>query len=247
MSRGADSDIGPVFDCFVGRLTRLAMRHHVPASECDDCVQDALLAWLTQHGDWSPSDPRLRRWLLAVVMNHTRLYHRRLRRRRTGTVDDLDSVGAYDRPPDPDWEGDPHGRDPGLLAIARDALRRLDDLNHQIILRRTERGLTYREIADELGLSAEQVRFRATSDAPEAPAGVREVDARRSIGSRGDVGPSRGPRSPSWPRSGRRPDFFVFPDFFPFSYNALFGNCLRSILSARRRAWTAGRFPTIEQ
>jgi RNA polymerase sigma factor (sigma-70 family) len=159
MSQDSDSDIGPAVLSLITRLARLARRYGVPASDCEDCIQEALLAWLRKHPDRSPAEPGMMRWLRVVLVNQARLYHRRLHRHRTRLIDHLDSIPSRDAPVETKQETD-QTQSAARLTVIRDALSRLSDLNRAVVIRAVERRLTYREIGEELGLSPESVRLR---------------------------------------------------------------------------------------
>jgi RNA polymerase sigma factor (sigma-70 family) len=99
------------------------------------------------------------RWLSVVLVNHARLYHRRLQRHRTWPIDDLDWLPSHDAPIETRQETDQRQSE-GRLTVILDALNRLSDLNRAIVIRAVERRLTYREIGEDLDLGPESVRLR---------------------------------------------------------------------------------------
>ena len=89
-----------------------------------------------------------------------RLFHRLLRRRRTQTVEDMDSIQRHDPPAE---TGREPGQDDGrsqTISVVRDCLDDLAGANREIFIQRAVRDLAYAEIAEGLGLTPEAVRLR---------------------------------------------------------------------------------------
>ena len=139
------------------RLKRLIRRCRVPDCDCEDCIQEAWLALLNAHPDWTLDEPRTISWLGTVARNKARDFHRARIRHRVQQLDDLSPILASSSEETPP-ELDPNGRRHVLLLRLRDALNRLSELNRQILFQRASQGRTYREIGLPVGLKPAQVK-----------------------------------------------------------------------------------------
>jgi RNA polymerase sigma-70 factor, ECF subfamily len=114
-------------------------------------------------------------WLLAIARNVCMARHRtRGRRRERETLQDPVLLQDVSAAPE---------RSDGLAGI-EDALARLPDTQRQAILLREWRGFSYREIAEELGLSGAAVEtliFRARKSLAEQLDGERAQERRRAL------------------------------------------------------------------
>ena len=142
------------------QLSGLVRRCGVPDSECEDCVQETWLALLKTHPDWTLEESRTLAWLLAVAHNQALMYHRRVRSHPSRSIDDLDSIPFRDTFPQTDREDGQDSRRQVMMPRLQTCLKRLGEVNRQIVIQRVQQGLTYQEIAEALGLTSEQVRLR---------------------------------------------------------------------------------------
>jgi len=143
-------------------IDRAISVHHLSESDRNDCVQEVWGEIITKLGQfrYDPARGQLRTWISTLVRNKAvDLIRRRARRPqealsdavRTSLVDrDNDPVALYER-----------RRLQALMGEALEELARdVPDLSYRVLHLRWFEGRTVREIADALGLTPEQVRFR---------------------------------------------------------------------------------------
>jgi RNA polymerase sigma factor (sigma-70 family) len=142
------------------RLKRETMRCRVPVSDCEDCIQEAWLALGKAHPDWQLCESKTLAWLIAVTRNHAMMIHRRIRRHPCRNIDDVGSIPSAASFSQSGREIDQDDQHQGIASELQDGLTRLAEVNREIVIQRAQQGLTYREIGERLGLTAEQVRLR---------------------------------------------------------------------------------------
>jgi RNA polymerase sigma-70 factor (ECF subfamily) len=132
------------------RLARRLMRDE---HDAEDAVQDASLRALRYFGTFSGGDGRA--WFLRIVRNTCYGGHRKGLQATTGSFDE--ERHSYARP-----QSDPEAlllKTDGASSIAR-ALSRLPDPLHQVLVLRELEGLSYRELADVVGIPVGTVMSR---------------------------------------------------------------------------------------
>jgi len=147
------------FESIASRLKCRIARCGVPACECEDCIQEAWLALQERHSDWALDEPRNLLWLAAVARNKARDFHRYRKRHQIQPLDDMapfSVIKSVQAPPDPDQDG----RVQEVISKLRENLKRLGEVNREILMTRVLLGLTYREIALAVNLEAGQVKKR---------------------------------------------------------------------------------------
>ncbi|MGC8641789.1 MAG: sigma-70 family RNA polymerase sigma factor [Isosphaeraceae bacterium] len=151
---------GADFAIVEDRLRRLASRWGLRTCDGDDCAQEALLALLARHRDWSPDDPRTWLWLRRVLRHKVMDVYRRAHRQRGVPLDESAPTSATAaRAPD-SQDADPGPAEMRKLSELDAALSELGEENRDILVMHAGRGLTFAEIADMLGLTAERVEWR---------------------------------------------------------------------------------------
>ena len=140
-------------------LKQRARYHCLPASDRDDCVQEAFLALLKTHPEWRLDDHKTKAWLAGVVRNQA-LDIRRFKHRRSLTLlGDLAFVLSAD-PSQAIKEDDPRNPGERVRFKLQQALNALPEDNREILTQRVLLNLPYREIGKPLGLTANQVKSR---------------------------------------------------------------------------------------
>jgi RNA polymerase sigma-70 factor (ECF subfamily) len=139
------------------RLRGLLFHHRVPVSECEDCVQEAWLALVTEHPDWGPAEARTRAWLCAVARNKALDFHRRLQRHPSRRIQDLPSHPTYDPFARTDREIDQDGPNPRIALEIPRLLNELGEADLLILLLRAD-GLPYKEIGARLDLDPARIK-----------------------------------------------------------------------------------------
>ena len=144
-----------------GRLLEcLARRCHVPLSDCEDCVQEAFLTLLIAHPDWPMDAPRTIAWLRVVTRNRAMDYHRGRQRHPSVRLDDLGRE-PIDKSIPITWTDDEgNGLDSGFEARTQALLEAISEINRQILILRIQENLTFSEIGDTIGLTAQQAKAR---------------------------------------------------------------------------------------
>jgi RNA polymerase sigma-70 factor, ECF subfamily len=135
----------------VDHLFRLAMWMERHRQEAEDLVQETLLQALRSFGRFRPGT-NCRAWLVAIL-NHVRSNRRRSRFRREAveTVDERIAQQAVFEAPVPE-----HLTDEEILR----ALRGIPQSHQDIILLSDVEGLSYKEIAEALGIPMGTVMSR---------------------------------------------------------------------------------------
>ncbi len=159
MAYSFDAETAKLTYVLAARLNRLARRCRAPACDCDDCVQDAFLALLKAHPDWMMDDPRTVAWLAGVVRNKALDLHRLSQRRTITLLDEPASIPSAD----PSQAIEEDKPDSHRRRVVLDLQQLLNDPpadNREILIRRVQLKLSYREIGEPLGLTANQVKSR---------------------------------------------------------------------------------------
>jgi RNA polymerase sigma factor (sigma-70 family) len=125
-------------------LKRLMRRCRVPSCDCEDCIQEARLALLNAHPDWTLEEPRTIAWLFAVARNKARDFHRARKRHRVEQLNDLSPIlvsNLSQTSPEIAQDGQHHE---GFLKL-QDTLNRLSEVNRQILIQRAVQERTYQQ------------------------------------------------------------------------------------------------------
>ncbi len=123
-----------------------------------DVAQDAMLRFFRSLGRFDPSRP-VRPWLLRIVRNLIRDRGRRLRVRKTESLEPEDGVLRFEpRDPNPDPEAMAARRQ--LQTILWDCLQQLPDEFREVIVLRDYQDLAYAEIAEALKIPRGTVMSR---------------------------------------------------------------------------------------
>ncbi len=131
-----------MFDLYQNRVLSLMIRMTGDREEAQDLVQDAFMRVLARIGDFR-GDSALGTWIHRVAVNEA-LQKLRRKRRRKRIFDD--AVEDISKPTT-------HSEDPSQRMDVRYAIDDLPPRMRQMVELRYYSGLTYEEIADELGVS----------------------------------------------------------------------------------------------
>jgi RNA polymerase sigma factor (sigma-70 family) len=153
-----DSNANGLYGSLATCLWHRALRLGVPASECEDCVQEGWLALLETHPDWALNEPRTRAWLLALVRLKAIDVHRGRLRHPSQSLIVLGDISARDYPAEVAADVEDNWNQALLLKL-QGALTQLSEVNREIFIRRVH-GDVYRHIGNAVGLSAEAVKGR---------------------------------------------------------------------------------------
>ena len=164
MSHHLDSLPKRPFRVLISGLEHIARRHGVPHPDYEDCAQQVLLALLIAHPDWSieaPS-PRAVAWIRGAARLVALDYHRQRRRHPSVSLGELGWVLPDKLSLLSNREAERGGTEPGIdaKATACDVLKTLSEMNRRIIIRRVRECQTFSEIAEDVGLTREQVKSR---------------------------------------------------------------------------------------
>jgi RNA polymerase sigma factor (sigma-70 family) len=151
---------GSWFGSVSSELRSLARIYGAPASECEDCAQEAILSLLKSHPDWAPDCPRALAWLRGATRNQALNYHRLQHRHPTRNIDDRLPTPDRGLSPSAEAEPRPDGQRGSGMAGLQIAWMALSELNRELISRHVQPDLTFAQIADIVGLKATQVKAR---------------------------------------------------------------------------------------
>ncbi len=154
----------------LGRKYREPLVRHVARlvrdrDDVDDLVQEALTKALTQLAAYDPTYA-FSTWLYRIATNHSIDY---LRRRKLSTVSLDQPIRTKDgemqaEVPDSTWRPDKHVVEDQQRTLINEAIARLPEKYHRVIVMRHVEDLAYEEIAEQLDLPLGTVKahiFRA--------------------------------------------------------------------------------------
>lgn len=147
---GDEQAFRELFDRYSDRLHRLMTREGIPEEKAGDLVQQAFLNLHRARHDFDP-DRSLRSWLYTIALNLRREYFRRMGRRRETPVEEFPA----------------QGRAPERIERLEDAqavehaMETLSEKRRTVIELHWFEELTFREIADALGISRSAAKVRA--------------------------------------------------------------------------------------
>ncbi len=131
-----------MFELYRSRVLSLMIRMTGDREEAEDLLQDAFMRVLSRIGDFR-GDSALGTWIHRVAVNEA-LQKLRRKRRRKRIFDD--AVEEISKPVT-------HTEDPSRRMDVRSAIEDLPPRMREMVELRYYDGLTYEEIADELGMS----------------------------------------------------------------------------------------------
>ncbi len=132
----------------------------LPHSDQEDCLQtiwSELVGQMT-HFQYDPARGRLATWLMTVVRNRTVDAIRCRRRRAETPLDDPESLEARDAGPASACES--LATQHRMRQVLDNLSTRVSPLSFQVLYQRAIVGRSTTEVADALGLTPGQVRFR---------------------------------------------------------------------------------------
>lgn len=160
MKNHFDPHLNRPFQTLASDLERVALRHGVPYPDCQDCAQESLLALVIAHPDWPVTAPRTIAWARGVARYKALIYHRQRRQHPGMSLEELGCI-PLDRRSLPSLAS--INRDDaaaGITSSITDLLGHLSEVNRQIIIKRVQEGISFAEIGEALGLTANQVKAR---------------------------------------------------------------------------------------
>jgi RNA polymerase sigma factor (sigma-70 family) len=145
------------FASLAARLERLAGKYHVPRSERADCVQDAFRILIAKHPEWPLIDDLTEAWLAGVVRLKAYGLVRQQRNRSCICFEELPLlVGGRTTRCLPE-------KSPLPLLLSKEiktATLKLSPVSRRVFIMRARDELGYEEIAERVGLTADQARAR---------------------------------------------------------------------------------------
>ena len=148
-----------LFDPVICRCVRLA---HLSGPDYGDCIQEVWLAIIAHlgHFRYDPRHTYLRSWIATLARNKVRDFIRDRSRHPRKDLSDRILVDLPSHEFDPAVECERHG----TQAVVRNAVAELAPqvsvTSFRVLYLRSIKECTVREVASELGLTPEQVRFR---------------------------------------------------------------------------------------
>jgi RNA polymerase sigma-70 factor (ECF subfamily) len=142
------------------RIGAFLRRYRLSEAERADCLQDVWSEVVAHLVDF-PYDPRrgrLSTWLMTVARNRTVDAIRHRRRFATGLL--TDAVELPDQDADPAAACDRHSARDRVQSALAELSDEVPALSYQVLYQRVIDGRTGAEVAETLGLTPEQVRFR---------------------------------------------------------------------------------------
>lgn len=134
-----------VVEEFSNLVYRIAYQNMMNAADSEDVVQDVFLK-LLKHSEPFEDKEHLKAWLLRVVINQCRDYHRQLFRRKESFFETLEQ---FDR-------GTPGPEEQLVLS----ELKKLSETDRTVVYLHYYEGYSLKEIADMLGKSPNAVNVR---------------------------------------------------------------------------------------
>jgi RNA polymerase sigma-70 factor (ECF subfamily) len=142
------------------RIGAFLRRYRLPEADREDCLQDVWSEVVAHLVDF-PYDPRRARlstWLMTVARNRAVDVIRHRRRFVTGLLGDAADLRVQDT--DPAATSDRHSAQHRVQGALAELSARVSAINFQVLYQRVIDGRTGAEVAETLGLTPEQVRFR---------------------------------------------------------------------------------------
>ena len=148
LADGCDGAMATLSDRHLRPVLACAWRILGDRAEAEDVAQETFVRLLRKAPDWQPDGPALRSWLLRVATNLC-LDRRRVRARVAPLPDDIERFEDREKPPIDD--------DIAIRHAVRRAVADLPDRQRAALVLVHFQGLSGREAADALGVSAEAV------------------------------------------------------------------------------------------
>ena len=148
------------YDIFTPRIKRSLRGSGLPGPDQEDCLQNIWRELVGQLADfhYDPTRGRLSTWLMTVVRNLTVDAIRRRRRRLTLGIDD--AAALAEPQPGPGAVCERLATQVQVREVLNELSHHVSALNFQVLYQRAIAGRSNAEVAEGLGLSSEQVRFR---------------------------------------------------------------------------------------
>lgn len=147
------------YDRYTPRIRAYLRKSGLTEADREDCLQsvwgDVVARWPSLAYD--PVRGRLSTWLIAIARNRSIDILRRRRRSSEWTVEADDLV---DPGPDPCQASECRITQARVRSVLAELAGRVSPLNYQVLHLRMVEGLRGAEVAEALGLTADQVRFR---------------------------------------------------------------------------------------
>lgn len=148
LADGCDGAMAALSDRHLRPVLACAWRILGDRAEAEDVAQETFVRLLRKAPDWQPEGPALRSWLFRVATNLC-LDRRRVRARVAPMPDDIERFEDRDKTPLDD--------DLAIRYAVRRAIRDLPDRQRAALVLVHFHGLSGREVANALGVSAEAV------------------------------------------------------------------------------------------
>ncbi len=149
---------------YSGLIRRFVATHGVSEADIDDCCQEVWNTVAVKLTEFERSEhrPGLRSWLYAVVRSKSIDLLRRESRTPTVRLDDVIREGQEPegREVDPAVQFERDWEDTFIQSMLVELQSHVTELNYQVVQRRLLDGCSVADVARELGLSSDQVRYR---------------------------------------------------------------------------------------
>ena len=165
--KAPDSLLEQAWEMFYGVYTRLLRRFIISRgirdADVDDCLQEVwreVAARLVEF-DHPRDHPGLRAWMYAVVRSKTTdSVRQRIKQGTIGLDDSVLQLEPDSRELDPAEHFERQWEDVMLQTIVEDLRGTASERSYQVFQMRSVENRSVKEVADALGISAEQVRYR---------------------------------------------------------------------------------------
>jgi RNA polymerase sigma-70 factor (ECF subfamily) len=148
------------YQLYAPRVRAFLRRFALPEADRDDCLQEVWIKVLTRLAllPYDPRRTRLSAWLMTVARNQAVDALRRHRRLNAELIDDAHAVVDANR--GPAAVCDRHWTQTRVQIVLAELSAEVPALSFQVLYMRTIKGCSTAEVAEILGLTREQVRFR---------------------------------------------------------------------------------------
>ena len=151
---------GHFYNVYDDLIRRFAISRGIPHSEIDDCVQEVWSEVVTRlvEFDRAPDRPGLRAWLYAIVRGKVADVFRQ--KSRQGASQKALEQEPIEPGPDPAAQYEQAWEAAFLESVLEELRAKISEENYQIVRMRLIEDQSVETVADTLGLSREQARYR---------------------------------------------------------------------------------------
>jgi len=148
------------YDAYSPRIRAFLRRSGLPEADREDCFQDVWSEVVAHLGHlrYDPGRARLSTWLMTVARNRAVDTHRRRQRFAPGLIEDW--AALVDSGPGPDAACEQHSTQAQVRSVLGELSGQVSETSFRVLRLRGIEDRTCAEVADTLGLTPEQVRFR---------------------------------------------------------------------------------------